>query len=129
VSRHALSLRLRYSSNAEISRARTLFFKSKKSFLVVTERFHFYRRYLLRGAKTIVWYQPPDHAQFYAEFLRTPFLPSAKAESETDVEIDEGEVSCGTLFNRFDALRMERVVGTENWRKMTGSGEARFEFV
>ncbi|RSH88852.1 rRNA-binding ribosome biosynthesis protein utp25 [Saitozyma podzolica] len=118
-----------YSSNAEISRARTLFFKSKKSFLVVTERFHFYRRYLLRGAKTIVWYQPPEHAQFYAEFLRTPFLPSSKAESETDVEIDEGEVSCRTLFNRFDALRMERVVGSENWRKITGSGEARFEFV
>ncbi len=33
-----------YSSNQEISRARTSFFKGKKAFLVVTERFHFYRR-------------------------------------------------------------------------------------
>lgn len=33
-----------YSSNQEISRARTSFFKGKKAFLLVTERFHFYRR-------------------------------------------------------------------------------------
>lgn len=33
-----------YSSNTEISRARTQFFKQKRAFLVVTERFHFYRR-------------------------------------------------------------------------------------
>jgi U3 small nucleolar RNA-associated protein 25 len=33
-----------YSSNQEISRARTSFFKGKKAFLVITERFHFYRR-------------------------------------------------------------------------------------
>jgi U3 small nucleolar RNA-associated protein 25 len=61
--------------------------------------------------------------------LRTPFLPGSKAESEIDIETDEGEVSCRTLFNRFDALRMERVVGSENWRRIKGSGEARFEFV
>ena len=33
-----------YSSNSEISRARTNFFNGKKAFLVVTERFHFFRR-------------------------------------------------------------------------------------
>ena len=45
----------------------------------MTERFHFYRRYKIRGAKTIVFYSLPDHAQFYSEFLETPFLPSQKA--------------------------------------------------
>jgi U3 small nucleolar RNA-associated protein 25 len=125
----------RYSSNSEISRARTLFFKSKKSFLLVTERFHFYRRYLLRGAKTIVWYTPPSHAQFYAEFLHTPFLPSRKAQEggldagEMEVEVDEGEISCRTLFSRFDSMKLERVVGSSHARRMLGSGEGRFEFI
>ncbi|KAK8854697.1 hypothetical protein IAR55_003436 [Kwoniella newhampshirensis] len=117
-----------YSSNAEISRARTLFFKGKKAFLVVTERFHFYRRYKIRGAKTIVFYSLPDHAQFYSEFMQTPFLPGKNAEG-AEVEVDEGEVSGRTLFSRFDTLRLERVVGTENTRKFLKSEEGRFEFI
>jgi U3 small nucleolar RNA-associated protein 25 len=34
----------RYSSNQDISRARQAFFQGKKSFLLISERFHFYRR-------------------------------------------------------------------------------------
>ncbi|OXG76614.1 U3 small nucleolar RNA-associated protein 25 [Cryptococcus neoformans Gb118] len=117
-----------YSSNAEISRARTLFFKGKKAFLIVTERFHFYRRYKIRGAKTIVFYSLPDHAQFYSEFLDTPFLAS-KNKSEVEVDVDEAEVSSRVLYSRFDALKLERVVGSENARKLLKTGESRFEFI
>jgi len=35
----------RYSSNQDISRARQAFFAGNKSFLLVSERFHFFRRY------------------------------------------------------------------------------------
>ena len=35
----------RYSSNQDISRARQSFFTGKRSFLLISERFHFYRRY------------------------------------------------------------------------------------
>ncbi|WWC93486.1 hypothetical protein V866_000321 [Kwoniella sp. B9012] len=115
-----------YSSNAEISKARTLFFKGKKSFLIVTERFHFYRRYKIRGAKTLVFYSLPDHAQFYSEFLNTPFLGS---KGQGEVEVDEAEVSSRVLFSRFDALKLERVVGSVNARRLLTSGEGRFEFI
>lgn len=117
-----------YSSNAEISRARTLFFKGKKAFLIVTERFHFYRRYKIRGAKTIVFYSLPDHAQFYSELMGTPFLTS-KNKLEDEVDVDEAEVSSRVLFSRFDALKLERVVGSENTRRLLKSGESRFEFI
>ena len=33
-----------YSSNQDISRARQAFFSGKKAFLLVSERFHFFRR-------------------------------------------------------------------------------------
>lgn len=112
-----------YSSNAEIGRARTLFFKGKKDMLVVTERFHFYRRYRIRGAKTIVFYALPEHAQFYAEFLSTPFIGK-----DGESEVDPAEVSARVLFSRFDVLRLERVVGNADARKML-AGENRFEFV
>ncbi|TXT15623.1 hypothetical protein VHUM_00126 [Vanrija humicola] len=118
-----------YSSNAEISRARTLFFKGKRALLVVTERLHFYRRYKLRGAKTLVFYALPEHAQFYAEFLATPFIPSREAEAAgADADVDPAEVSAITLFSRFDVLKLERVVGHDDARRMLASTEERFEF-
>jgi len=117
-----------YSSNSEISRARTTFFKGKKDFLIVTERFHFYRRYKLRGAKTIVYYSLPEHARFYAEFAQTPFLPSRKNGEEAEAEVEVEEVSTRVLFSRFDALRLERVVGSVDARRMLASGEERFVY-
>jgi U3 small nucleolar RNA-associated protein 25 len=95
---------------------------------VVTERFHFYRRYKIRGAKTLVFYSLPDHAAFYAEHLQTPFLPSKSAEG-TEVDVDEAEVSSRVLFSKYDMIKLERVVGSENARRMVGTDEGRFEFI
>lgn len=118
-----------YSSNTEISRARTQFFKGKRAFLIVTERFHFYRRYKLRGARTIVFYALPDHAAFYAEFLAMPFAAAASSGAGVDESVDASDVRAHTLFSRFDVLKLERVVGHGDARRMLGSGEGRFEFV
>ncbi|BEJ14162.1 hypothetical protein CspHIS471_0313360 [Cutaneotrichosporon sp. HIS471] len=117
-----------YSSNSEISRARTQFFKGKRAFLIVTERFHFYRRYRLRGARTLVFYSLPEHAAFYAEFLAMPFV-AARGAGEVDEDVDPADVRAHTLFSRFDVLRLERVVGHTDARKMLASGETRFEFI
>jgi U3 small nucleolar RNA-associated protein 25 len=116
-----------YSSNQEISAARTGFFKGKKSFLVITERFHFYRRYRLRGAKTIVFYALPEHADFYAEFMASPFLPSATGKQTID--IDEAEVTSRVAYSKFDYLKLERIVGTENAKRMITDDESKFTFV
>lgn len=91
----------------------------------MTERFHFYRRYKIRGARTFVFYSPPEHAQFYSEFLETPFLPGRKASEEETVEPED--VRSVTLFSKFDKLRMERIVG-KGMLAQVYSGEGRFEF-
>jgi U3 small nucleolar RNA-associated protein 25 len=128
----------RYSSNSEISRARTNFFNGKKSFLVVTERFHFFRRYKIRGARTVVFYAPPEHADFYAEFLQYPFLrrevsgasknrPEAEAVEEV---LEANEVVSQTVFSKYDFLRLERIVGTPDAKRMAKSEQGeRFSFV
>lgn len=43
--------------------------------------------------------------------------------------MDEGEVSSRVLFSKFDLLRLERVVGSADARRMLSSGEGKFEFV
>ncbi|KJA17536.1 hypothetical protein HYPSUDRAFT_206129 [Hypholoma sublateritium FD-334 SS-4] len=93
-----------YSTNQDISRARQAFFKTEKSFLLVSERFHFYKRYKIRGSRNIIFYGPPDHPQYFTEFLSFPFL---------DDGVEAADVTCRVLFSKYDRMRLERIVGTE----------------
>ncbi|GAA5994583.1 rRNA-binding ribosome biosynthesis protein UTP25 [Rhodotorula paludigena] len=121
-----------YTPTPDVSRARGAFFAGKKKFLLVTERFHFFRRYRLRGAKTVVFYAPPQHPSYYPEFLSFPF--SAPAALEPDADVNASELSAHVVFSRFDLLRLERIVGERDARRMCGVGreaasESRFTFV
>ncbi|GAA5946457.1 hypothetical protein JCM1841_003883, partial [Sporobolomyces salmonicolor] len=134
-----------YTPTPDVSRARGAFFSGKKKFLLVSERFHFFRRYRLRGAKTFVFYSPPDHPSYYAEFLSFPFsspsAPSALAGNpEADpADVDESELSAHVVFSKYDLMKVERIVGTRDARRMVGlgqddaatgaAGEGRFTFV
>ncbi|GAA6014423.1 hypothetical protein JCM11491_007048 [Sporobolomyces phaffii] len=133
-----------YTPTPDVSRARGLFFSGKKKFLVVTERFHFFRRYRLRGAKTVVFYAPPSHPDYYPEVLSFPFTsasttPGGPLTLDPDVEVDESELSAHVVFSKFDLLRLERIVGTKDARRMCnvgaagggggGGAESRFTFV
>jgi len=119
----------RYSSNQDISRARQAFFAGNKSFLLVSERFQFFRRfaftnpsltsllisfpldlfisvcrYKIRGIRNLIFYGPPDHPQFFSEFLSFPFL---------DDGVDASDVTCRVLYSKYDFFKMERIVGTK----------------
>lgn len=103
-----------YSTNQDISRARQAFFSGKKSFLIITERFHFYRRYKIRGIRNLIFYGPPDHAAFYTEFLSYPFL---------DDGVEPSDVTCRVLYSRYDWFKMERIAGTKGASQLIkGSG-------
>ncbi|EKM57622.1 uncharacterized protein PHACADRAFT_115880 [Phanerochaete carnosa HHB-10118-sp] len=93
-----------YSSNQDISRARQAFFGGKKSFLLISERFHFFRRYKIRGIRNLIFYGPPDHPQFYTELLSYPFL---------DDGVEPSDVTCKILYSQYDYMRLERIAGTE----------------
>lgn len=143
-----------YSDTPDISRARGAFFQGKKKFLLVTERFHFFRRfvhlrlcsrfpsfhpadpvnahrYRLRGAKTFVFYAPPIHPHYYPEVLSFPYRPPSSAslpafdpEDVDGGDVDPSELSAHVLFSRFDLLRLEGIVGEKDARKMCGVGES-----
>ncbi|KAH9839237.1 digestive organ expansion factor [Rhodofomes roseus] len=104
-----------YSTNQDISRARQAFFNGKKAFLLVSERFHFFRRYKLRGIRNLVFYGPPEHAQFYTEFLSYPFL---------DDGVEAADVMCKVLYSKYDWLRLERIAGTEGAARLIKRGES-----
>ncbi|KAI3626055.1 hypothetical protein CBS9595_001416 [Malassezia furfur] len=113
-----------YSSNKDVSRARQSFFAGKKSFLLVTERFHFYRRYMLRGARTIVFYAPPEHASYYPELINA----ALSQRSDDDEVPDPSEIGVQVLYCKYDLLRLERLVGSAQARRMVTDARASWRF-
>ena len=61
--------------------------------------------------RNIIFYAPPDHAEFYTEFLSFPFL-------------DEGavaeDVTTKMVYSKYDYMRLERIVGSKNVRDLVG---------
>ncbi|KAI9327311.1 hypothetical protein DFJ73DRAFT_791073 [Zopfochytrium polystomum] len=93
-----------YSTPTDIARARSLFFDGRLKIVLQTERFHFFRRMHIRGTHHLVLYGLPAPPRFYPELVN--------AVEKADV------VSCVALFNRFDVMRLERVVGSARVRRL-----------
>ena len=76
-------------------------------YLLVTERFYFFRRYKFRGIKNLVFYAPPVNALFYQELVNL---------------IDSVEGSCLLLYiSPYDQLAVQRIVGASRCKKMLSS--------
>lgn len=70
----------------------------------------FCHRYKIRGIRNLIFYGPPDHPQFYTEFLSYPFL---------DEGVDASDVTCRVLYSKYDWMRLERIAGTAEAAKLT----------
>ncbi|KAH8556050.1 hypothetical protein BGW37DRAFT_479631 [Umbelopsis sp. PMI_123] len=111
-----------YTPTPQVSKARSDFFHGRASFVLYTERFHFFRRYNIRGAYHVIFYGLPEHPQYYTEIVN--FL-ALKADASS---AEEATFSCSALFSRYDLLKLERIVGTDRARKMCSSGKNLFVF-
>ncbi|KAK3812202.1 MAG: hypothetical protein J3Q66DRAFT_302014 [Benniella sp.] len=111
-----------YTTNANVSRARSSFFHGEVSFLLYTERFHYFRRYNIRGTFHLTFYGLPDHPQFYPEMLNLLALPAGNEKSRSKhvgaTGLEDRAMSCTALFTKYDLLKLQRIVGTERANSM-----------
>ncbi|XP_066467854.1 U3 small nucleolar RNA-associated protein 25 homolog [Tiliqua scincoides] len=103
-----------YTNRAGISRARQFFLKGEKQFLIFTERFHFYKRYSIRGIKNLIFYELPTYPHFYSEICNMMKLAASG---------EEATLTCTVLYSKYDAQRLAAVVGAERAAQMLQSSK------
>ncbi|XP_077866119.1 U3 small nucleolar RNA-associated protein 25 homolog [Saccoglossus kowalevskii] len=106
-----------YTKQSNISRARVNFFEGKRPLLLYTERFHFFRRYKIRGIKHIVFYQLPTYPNLYSELCNM---------MRVGIGIDN---SCTVVYSKYDVHRLTGVVGTQRCAHMLSANKSIHMFV
>ncbi|XP_025902088.1 digestive organ expansion factor homolog [Nothoprocta perdicaria] len=101
-----------YTKKGGICRARRFFLKGEKQFLLLTERFHFYKRYTIKGIKNLIFYELPTYPHFYSEICNM-----MKA---TDSGVD-ATWTCTVLYSKYDAQKLAAVVGIDRTAQMLQS--------
>ncbi|KFV78259.1 Digestive organ expansion factor, partial [Struthio camelus australis] len=101
-----------YTKKAGICRARRFFLKGDRQFLLLTERFHFYKRYTIKGIRNLIFYELPTYSHFYSEICNM-----MKA---TDNGMD-ATWTCTVLYSKYDAQKLAAVVGIDRTAQMLQS--------
>ncbi|KAJ9457442.1 U3 small nucleolar RNA-associated protein 25 [Diplonema papillatum] len=96
-----------YTPVKEMHHAIKEFTSKKRSFLLMTERFYFFRRFFISGVKSIIFYQLPQCPWFYHELVNNI--------------TDEITPSVLTLYSRLDMHQLVRVLGTERAKRVLTS--------
>ncbi|KRZ14036.1 Digestive organ expansion factor -like protein, partial [Trichinella pseudospiralis] len=105
-----------YTSEKKVSRARCLFYHGDKPILVLTERFHFFHRYVIRGIRHLLFYQLPTYSNFYPELCNMLLQPSLNKQNHQQT------ISTSTvLYSPYDDLRLSGLVGRSRADSMMSS--------
>ena len=94
-----------YTNETRAIKYRKHFYTGRAQIMLMTERYHFYKRIRIRGIKSLIWYSPPLFPTFYSEIGNW---------------IEEGG-SILTLYTKYDILNLEGVVGRERCDVMVSS--------
>ncbi|XP_016366406.1 digestive organ expansion factor-like [Sinocyclocheilus rhinocerous] len=103
-----------YSQRSEVSRARHFFQKGEKQFMLFSERFHFYKRYTIKGIHNLIFYGLPMYPHFYSEVCN--MLQAGVREGGGSVSF-----TCTALYSRYDMHRLAAITGADRAAQMLQS--------
>ncbi|XP_072313781.1 U3 small nucleolar RNA-associated protein 25 homolog [Eucyclogobius newberryi] len=109
-----------YSSKSEVSRSRHFFQKGDKQFMLFTERFHYYKRYAIKGIQNLIFYGLPSYPHFYSEMC------NMLSEGGQD---KQASWTCTALYSRYDAHKLAAITGAQRAGQMLHSNKSVHLFV
>ncbi len=105
---------------------RSRFLTGASPILLLTERYFYYFRTRIKGARRVLFYAPPSVPHFYAEVAN--LLLGGLGEGSSAAAEAAAAASVTALYTRADALALERIVGTRRVAKLLDEGSARSTF-
>ncbi|KAL3816374.1 hypothetical protein ACHAXA_000452 [Cyclostephanos tholiformis] len=111
-----------YARVSEVSRGRARFLQGRKSIMLYTGRAHFFLRHKIKGARHLIFFGLPEYAEFYPAVVNM-LNGGSSHDNEEDGGISTMQMSCLSLFTKFDAHQLERIVSTSNAERMIKQGE------
>jgi U3 small nucleolar RNA-associated protein 25 len=84
--------------------------------MLTTGRFHFFRRYRVRGVRSLIFYNLPEHPYFYSQVMN--YMK----------DDEEGAPASVALYTKYDAMALERIVGSDRYKKMIAGQKDTFLF-
>lgn len=94
-----------YTAETRGIKYRKHFYTGRAQIMLITERYHWYKRIRIRGVKSVIWYSPPLFSQLYSEIANW---------------VEEGGSSL-TLYSKYDIMNLEGIVGRERAEAMVSS--------
>lgn len=98
-----------YTKPGKVAKARHIFFYGGRQFLLITERFHFFNRYTIKGIRHLIFYEPPTFPHFYSELVNSMHMANQGSKLATDYS----SMSVTVLFNKYDAHSLVGLVGSK----------------
>lgn len=100
-----------YETADQITGSRARFYNGHVQYLLVTERFHFYKRYpMIRGVRQLVFYSVPEWSEYLVHWIG--YLTAELQDKKKPA------ITVPILYTAFDYLKLERIVGTEKISKL-----------
>jgi len=116
-----------YARVSEVSRGRARFLQGRKQFMLYTGRAHYFMRHSIKGIRHLVFFGLPEHAAFYPSVVN--MLNDGMSETSTeDDDATRLPLSCLSLYTKFDAHQLERIVGASHTERMIKGDKSSFLF-
>ena len=122
-----------YTTNSNMSRHRSNFYHGRIKYLLMTERFYYYRRYVIRGCGHVVFYSLPQYSWCYEELVNAmgvgvgAAVAGASAGGGAIGSVGGGGL-CVALYCVYDGRELERIVGTQRSLTMLSSEKSTYMF-
>ncbi|KAL7519036.1 hypothetical protein ACHAWX_003832 [Stephanocyclus meneghinianus] len=114
-----------YARISEVSRGRARFHQGRKNIMLYTGRAHFFLRHKIKGARHVIFFGLPEYAEFYPDIVN--MLNDGLSEWEEE-GLTRMPLSSLSLYTKYDAHQLERIVGAGNTEKMIKGEKSSFLF-
>ena len=116
-----------YARASEVTRGRARFLQGIKPLMLYTGRAHFFQRHVIKGVRHLILYGLPEHGEFYSGLVNDLHAGLEREDDEDDMDM-AAPLSCLSVFTKYDALALERIVGNEHCNRMIKGEKSTYMF-